>query len=269
MRNCLRFLVLCLLCVCLNACTNTKKELGYSLVIGAETTSHGYIVQDQMIIAEYQNEKRALGQAYLNAHIRFPQITNMRDSSVEEKVNRILKDVAVETVSYLDTDETLKMFSDIVNGNLPSQVWGGDNEYKIIFLNDEIISVNFFGDCYFGGAHPSFTSQHVTISLANGEKVPYTDYFSKDSMINAIKAKNFEWIEGQYTGGYKGNEPELITKFVSTFSEGTQDNIVYDKYRPSYKYSFAIDEEFVYLNMYFYDSLHGFVVLKFRLSDLD
>ena len=266
----------CLLCVCLCACSNIKQPQCYTEKVHKETVINGLLIEEHSITVEYQNKERMHNQAYLNALIKFPQISDMNENIAQDKTNRLLKHVAFESISHTDINETLKLFNGIVHGSLSKEVWSGENEYKIIYIGNKNISLNYTGDSFFGGAYPSHFSNYVTISLSNGKLISFTDYFSKDTLVESITSKKFEWIEGQYTGGYKGNEPEVISEFVKALKQlsnlDTESNISDSSsaiYNSASTYNFAMDEQFVYIGIPFNDSLDGYITLKFNRNDLN
>ena len=262
-------LVFCMLCVCLNGCSNIKQTQYYTNKVQNETTINSLVIQEHVIIVEYQNKERVHNQAYLNARIMFPQILDMNDRFVQDKINKLLKQAAFQFINHADAEETLKLFNAIIKGNLVKEVWSGENEYKIIYIDDESISLNYSGDSFWGGANPSHFSNYVTINLSNGTFIPFTDCFLIDSVIDAIKLKKFEWIEGQYTGGYNGHEPEVISAFVKIFNQLADSDTKRNIYDSISTYNFAMDEQFAYIGIPFDDSLDGYVTLKFNFSDLN
>ena len=104
-----------------------------------------------------------------------------------------------------------------------------------------------------------------SISLTSGEMLPFTDYFSKEDVIKAIRSLKFELIEGQYSpGGYKGDEPKITEGFAEAVKKLEDDTETY----MGNTYNFAIDDRSAYIHFPFYDSLRGYVILKFSLDAL-
>gem|GEM_PF-3744645 len=260
-------LVFCLSCFNLYACSDSKQTIGYIEVVKDETHINGLVIKKHIITAEYQKDDGVLAGPYLNASIKFPQISGIKNKSVQGNINKLLREIAMETLSSRKFSETLNLFTDIANGR-SNEFWSGENKYKILYVGENSISLNYEGESFFGGANPSHISNYVTISLNNGVLIPFTDYFSKNRVIEAIKLEKFEWIEGQYTGGYKGSEPEIIRGFVEALKQLADANTVSNIYNSASTYNFAIDEQFVYISFPFDDSLDGYITLKFNLSDL-
>ncbi|GLC81723.1 PdaC/SigV domain-containing protein [Lacrimispora brassicae] len=273
MKKIIIILVCYLVCFNLYACSDNGSQKAYIEEVDDETVINNMTIKKHIITAEYQKEEGVFAYpsySYLNALIKFPQVSNMKDISTQEKINKQLKEVAMQSLNNRSSDETLKLFHDIVNeNNETSEFWGGEIEYKILYVGDKYISLNYEGNNFFGGANPSHFSNYVTISLNNSELIPFTDYFSKDSVIRDITSLKFEWIEGRYTGGYAGNEPEVIDEFVKALKQlkdvDTEGNI----YNSTSTYNFAIDEQFAYMAIPFDDSLDGYIHLKFNLDSLN
>lgn len=244
-------------------CTNKEKQAYIETVIG-ETTMNGIRIKDCSITADYRPNPNRYRIPYLLASIRYPQISGMEDQSIEEKVNKLLINAATQSLDDKNADQTLRMFNDIVNHGLHI-FWSGENEYNMIYVGDRSISVGYEGMVYFGGAHPSFFHDYITINLTSGEMVPFTDYFSKEDVIKAIRSLKFEMIEGQYSpGGYKGDEPRITEGFVTAIKELEESS---DSYLGNI-YNFAVDDRSAYIRFPFYDSLWGYVILKFSLDAL-
>ncbi len=207
--------------------------------------------------------------SYLNASIKFPQLSDIKDISRQEKINKQLKEVATLSLNNRSFDETLMLFQNIANvNNETSEFWSGENEYTILYVGKKYISLNYQGYSFFGGAYPFHFSNYVTISLDNGEIISFTEYFSKEDILNAIISFEFEWLDGQYTGGYTGKEPELIQGFIMAVKQLENTDATNNIYNWKSTDNFAIDEQFVYISFPFYDSLDGYVTLRFNLDTL-
>lgn len=225
---------------------------------------NGLIIKDCSITANYRPNPTGHRIPYLSASIRYPQVSGMEDKSIEKKVNKLLINAATQSLDNRNADQTLRLFNDIVNHGL-NTFWSGDNEYNMVYVGDKSISVGYEGMVYFGGAHPSSFHDYITINLLSGEMVPFTDYFSKEDVIKAIRSLKFEMLEGQYSpGGYKGDEPRITEGFVTAIKELEEKS---DSYMGNI-YNFAIDDSFAYIRFPFDDSLNRYVILKFGLDAL-
>ena len=244
-------------------CTDMEKQAYIETVIG-ETTMNGLRIKDCSITAHYRPNPTGHRIPYLFASIRYPQVSGMEDKSIEKKVNKLLINAATQSLDNRNADQTLRLFNDIVNHGL-NTFWSGENEYNIIYVGDKSISVGYEGMVYFGGAHPSSFHDYITINLLSGEMVPFTDYFSKEDVIKAIRSLKFEMLEGQYSpGGYKGDEPRITEGFVTAIKKLEESS---DSFMGNI-YNFAIDDRFAYIRFPFDDSLNRYVILKFGLDAL-
>ena len=245
------------------ACTDMEKQAYIEMVTG-ETTMNELGIKDCIITADYWPNPDNHRDPCLVASIRYPQISGMEDKSIEKKVNNLLLNAATQSLNHKNADQTLRLFNDIVNHGL-NTFWSGENEYNIIHMSEDCISVSYEGESYFGGLRPSFFHDYITISLTSGEMLPFTDYFSKEDVIKAIRSLKFELIEGQYSpGGYKGDEPKITEGFAEAVKK-LEDNT--ETYMGN-TYNFAIDDKSAYIEFPFYDSLWGYVILKFSLDAL-
>ncbi len=241
--------------------------MNYTEEVTDDLSINSIAIKKHTIIAEYRADERVPMQSYLNASIKFPQVYEMKDLSTQDKINKQLKEVAMQSLNHRNAEETIKLFNHIQYGD-SNECWSGENEYNILYVGDKCISLSYEGDGFFGGANPSHFSNYVTVSLKSGELIPFTDYFSEDSIINAITSRNFEWIEGQYTGGYLGNESEAIDEFVEALKQLNDVEAINNIYNSASTYNFALDEQFAYIGIPFYDSLDGYIIFKFNINHL-
>lgn len=273
MKKIIIILVCYLACFNLCGCSDNRSLKGYNEKVAEETVINNMVIKKHVITAEYHNGEGVLAypdHSYLNASIEFPQLSNMKDISMQEKINKQLSEVVMQSLSNRSSDETLTLFQDVANGNHgTSEFWSGENNYKILYVGEKYISLNYEGDSFFGGAYPFHFSNYATISLDTGEIIPFTDHFSKERLLDAIASLEFEWIEGQYTGGYTGNEPEVIEEFIVAVKQVRDIDNTNNTYDSTSTYNFAIDEQFAYIGFPFHDSLDGYVNLRFNLDILN
>lgn len=266
-------LVWYLTCINLCACSDNRSPKGYAEEIADEAVINNKVIEKHIITAEYQREEGVYAypdHSYLNASIEFPQLSDMKDISMQEKINKQLKEAAMQSLNNRSSDETLKLFQDIANAkNGTSEFWSGENEYNILCVGDKYISLNYEGNSFFGGAYPLHFSNYVTISLDTGEIISFAGYFSKENILDAIRSLEFEWIDGQYTGGYKGKEPEVVEAFVVAVKQLEDIDTTKNEYNSASTYNFAMDEQFAYISFPFYDSLDGYVTLRFNIDILE
>lgn len=243
--------------------TDIEKPAYVEMTLG-ETTVNGIRIKDCVITADYWPNPDNHRDPCLAASIRYPQITEMQDESLQGKINKLLLNAATQALNHENAEDTLKLFDDIVNHGL-NTFWSCDNEYHIVYAGDDRISVSYKGMSYFGGAYPSSFNDYITISLGSGEMVPFTDYFSKENVIAAIRSLEFDLFEGHYNpGGYEGHEPKIVEGFIAEVEE-LEDS--FDTFMGN-TYNFAMDDRFAYIEFPFYDSLNGYVVLRFNLDTL-
>ncbi len=245
-------------------------EKAYVETVSAETMINSLEIEEHTITACYCTDEEFAKAPYLNATIRFPQISNMEDKSIQKKINREIKDAVMQSLNRSGTVQTLWEFHEIVNDQA-RVFWYGENEYRILSAGDESIGINFEGTRYDWGEYQQF-SDYFTISLINGEKIPFTAYFSKEDVIHAIESLEYDWIKGKYRrrykDGYERYELKEVEKLASTVKQMKETPDPYGGYTESI-YNFAMDEQYAYINMYFYNIIpRGHAVLKFDLDTL-
>ena len=262
--------LICLLLSFSNSMCSDMERKAYVETVTSETTINGLNIQEHTISAYYRKEGEFVQKPYLNATIRFPQISDMEDISVQRKINKGLKDAATQSLSWENADQTLEIFHDIVYNDVSTWFWYGENEYEILSVENESIGIKYEGRSYFGDEDCMQFSDYNTFSLTDGERVPFTEYFSREKVIRAIEELKYDWIKGEYIRRYKGRferyEPEEVEKLVSMVKnlEDTPDK--WESYFGT-TYYFAMDREYAYINLYFH-YMDQYAVLKFDLDDL-
>ena len=220
-------------------------EKAYTETVTGETTINGLKIEEHTITAYYRGEEELVKRPYLNATIRFPQILGMKDISVQRKINQGLKDAVTQSLNQENSGKTFKLFHDIVYDRYPF-FWYSENEYKILSAENESIGINYDGTIYFGRTDYLQFSDYITFSLIDGERIPFTERFSREKVIQAIEGLKYDWIKGEYIRRYKGRyeryEPEEVEKLVSTVRKlgDTADN--WGRYFGT-TYYFAMDRE--------------------------
>ena len=262
--------LICLLLSFSNSMCSDMEGKGYIETVSNETTINGLKIQEHTIRSYYRKEGEFVQRPYLNATIRFPQITDMEDVSVQRKINKGLKDAATQSLSWENADQTLEKFHDIVYNDESTWFWYGENDYKILSVEDGSIGLNYEGRSYFCYKDYMQFSDYVTFSLTDGERIPFTEYFSREKVIRAIEELKYDWIKGEYIRRYKGSferyEPEEVEKLVSMV-RNLEDTADKEGRYFGTTYYFATDGEYAYIDLYFH-YMDQYAVLKFDLDDL-
>jgi len=229
-------LVFFLICLGLNSCDASCQETGAfdetvhqgagSLMMNEDKSNLGGItINEREICAAFQTEAGVFGRPYLNAAIKFPEVSGLKEEANDKS----------------------------------TEFWSGTNEYTVVYLDTELISVHYEGNNFFGGAHPSKFSIFVTISLVTGKLVPFSDFFSKDAVMRTIESSEFVCLEGSYTGGPELDDDAVKKSFADEFETETNEEFDRDEYSES-AYNFCIDEQYAYIKFYYYDALDGYIV---------
>lgn len=146
---------------------------------GYELTEESYIVNP-----EDTETKRTM----IAFEVLYPQISGLKDASVQEKVNEELKNCAMETAEkiYLTPTEEIK---EIVLGE-QNPVLASYVEYKVTYLSEDVISV-VYQDYYYEGSQNNY---HLGLRTRNINLNDGTVYEVKDIVkLNDRFIK--EWAE--------------------------------------------------------------------------
>lgn len=108
--------------------------------------------------------------------INYPQISNLDDSNLQEKVNDIIKDEALKVLSYYPTLEN----------ELNLEI-----DYEISRNDGDILSIKYSGLGFVkGAAHPNNLFYTTTIKMENGTRLQLPDLVAIDEIfVNTFKEK--------------------------------------------------------------------------------
>lgn len=113
-------------------------------------------------------------------HVNYPKISGLADKGAEEKVNKILKARAMETVKRIYEDPAPEIKERVLGENNPVLV--SYVEYKVSYASEDLLSVVYDDLSYEGGQN--YASQHLrtcNISLKNGTAYEVRDIVSLNS----------------------------------------------------------------------------------------
>ena len=189
-------------------------------------------------------------------NVEYPRLYNIKNISVLQEVNNQLKMILFINVMNDSYNEVLNDFSSIINRKKEG-VQSAKVTCKIYLFNDDYISVGY--NCYFfTGWKPITVNRLLTINLTTGKSVNIKDFVNIDSIVKNIEDLKFYIVEGNYTGFGTGKEAERISSFIEEFREAIKGNNA----------GFSIDKSYLYLSFPYLDSLNGYMLLRFNLSDL-
>ena len=117
--------------------------------------------------------------------IRYPQVTGLKDESVQEKVNEELKNCAMETAENIYLTPTDEIKETVLGEEYP--VLASYVEYKVTYLSRDIISV-VYQDYYYEGSknnyHLGFRTRNINLNDGSvyevKDIVKLNDRFIKD-----------------------------------------------------------------------------------------
>lgn len=143
-----------------------------------------YEIEDDAYIFS-DEEKQSM---IVEFHVNYPKISGLADSGTEEKVNKILRSRAMETVKRIYDDPGPEIKERVLGEDYPVLI--SYVEYKVSFASEDLISVVYSDLSYEGGQ--SYAAQHLrtcNISLKDGKA-----YEVKD-IVNLSGGFVDQWIE--------------------------------------------------------------------------
>ena len=221
----------------------------------------------------------------LYVDLRFPQVSGIPEA---DAVNLMLLDAALQTTWWDVTAANAAEKFQEAEQTADSPGWTGlcgEADYTLLSCGGGTLSVLFSGEnWYFNGANDY--EQPVTIDLETASWVDMPAFTDLDALLSGIRSGRYEVLSGGYQpGGWEG--PEMADDFADTLAEQADpaywrdeigvdlDNapvaaevetadgpVEYLYFTRHPDWDFGVDDEAVYLQFSFYDSLDGYVLLK-------
>lgn len=135
-----------------------------------------YEIEDELYTFS-DEEKQSM---VIEFHVNYPKISGLSDSGTEDKVNKILKARAMETVKRIYEDPVPEIKERVLGEQNPVLI--SYVEYKVCYASGDLISVAYNDLSYEGGQ--AYASQHLrtcNISLKNGTAYEVKDIVSLDN----------------------------------------------------------------------------------------
>ena len=194
--------------------------------------------------------------SYLYYIFNFPQINGV-ERELARKLNAQFRRLPFEMLAndMLDVDE-------LMQGNLAPLDRGGgygigEISYEILLQNEDFVSVVFHEEIS-SLRQVHFDRWYATFDLKTGERLAVDSILSVEEMVERMQGDAYEIEEGAYLpGGWEGHEPELKTEFIGILEQLAEGNA-------RSNCNFGITENSVLICFYYWDSLDGYVVLKFE-----
>jgi hypothetical protein len=143
-----------------------------------------------------------------NINISIPQISNLKDKSIESKINLLLKE---KSLSFI---------------NLSSKDTSYATDYKVTYNKDSILSILFFQRYNtIGAAHGYYMYDSITIDLISGHVYKLKDFYgtNENYKTDISKIINIE-------AGKKVESGEVSLINVDTIEAGEENFYVLDNY---------------------------------------
>lgn len=185
---------------------------------GAEQTAAPGLSADPAA-ASYQIAAAEFNQGSI--HIKYPQISGLKDASVEKAINDLIKNdiwnsQVQETIDAYQ-DETIKLDVDM--------------SYEVALSTDDILSVMYTGSAYIeGGVHPSNMFHAITIDLKSGNRLYLSDFTQINGRL-IEKLKQSESIHNFVTDNEIQDEAlltELRNNLVGEIQDQDENFMIWD-----------------------------------------
>ena len=189
--------------------------------------------------AEYIYEEQQNG-----IEIYYPQLCGFEDSAKEERINALIEEDVMQIIGEKNTEEDDSFYRVYL-------------KYKIMFLNDRVISILYKGgEGYITTGHSAVNSTAIATTIdIEGEKVialqdVVTDYTELSDMLLADEFEHITMWEGEaggypFSGEFGGTveelEENLREKPQEWYTDGENFIFVYTKGRYYNEYSNSIE----------------------------
>lgn len=105
---------------------------------------------------------------YITFEVNYPTLTGLKKSDVEDKVNKALKEVAMESVDQLYENPTDEVKEAVLSADTP--VLASMVEYKVTYASDKLLSVVYEDYSYRGNSEElSYNLRTININLKDGK----------------------------------------------------------------------------------------------------
>jgi len=138
--------------------------------------------------------------------IEFPQIENLPDTLIQNKINESIRDLFLQSVFeegiYDSVEVLIRDYFNEYNSfrkDFPDafQQWSLERIGKVMINKHNIFSVEFSEYSYLGGAHPNTYISFVNFDLRSGEEIKLNHLFKDNSEneLNKIAEKEFRLLK--------------------------------------------------------------------------
>ena len=224
---------------------------------------------------------------WFDVDLSYPQLVLMNDKAMQQKINVMLFDAAVQMLHDGSTASDLNGIAAAMIAEETDRIEGlcsADVGYEVLYFDAETLSLCFKGSVASGGVRVISDEYYVTIDLTSGDYIRLTERYTAQAVHQAISNGHYEVIEGDYLPGGWGDHFAMREEFAKAFETGLQyadawrlerAPFSFGKYEVEYSGMdsespeyFGMDSENIYVRFGFYDSLNGYCVLKIPKIEL-
>lgn len=129
-------------------------------------------------------------------NIQYPEIKDAPADSVKNKINNVIRNYSLQTISEGKKVETFDSLADDLITSFKEQRqkfpesparWYFDRETSVVFNNKFVFSIEAAESSFLGGAHPNTFKVYYNFNLKTGAQFKLTDLFLSDSLKKLTK----------------------------------------------------------------------------------
>jgi len=257
--------------------TQAREE--YKTDIEIRTSYFNILMRYDEIIEDYSE---LCDDYHIEGNIHYPVIIPIREEDYEniKRVNSILRYIPYNLVGkvYFPPNNLKMLLFEPDSETLERAkwfYWYGTTDYSIEYVDKSTICVKYNGITIDRQRrYPSVAL--ITIDLQTGEFVKIRSLYDELIVSECIMNGHFDLIDGNYLpGGINANDINTRNEISESFINGINkdaDNWIdsdLELFCFNQSMNFNIDEENIYINVNYYDSLNGYIIIKIERKLLD
>lgn len=188
----------------------------------------------------------------------------MENADVQDEINFLLKYIPLSLVgdAFFDVDELEQFVLVPISGvNLPFK-WSASVEYEVLYNNNEVISIVYYGECS-DSSKVWVEKSYATIEINTGKLTTLENTYDRDLLLASINDGVYDVIDGTYMpDGWDPHDPSIRALFLDALEKELSLETNDTMYNRHSCQNYGIDADNIYIKFLFSDSLRGYVVLR-------